>query len=99
MATENYMALCNRCHMAARSGMTLCPLCKVGYLRPGREMCWMCFKKTDEGREVAKLYEKVSHIHPWCGKSFEVERRWLELTEDPLTCCMEIARDVRRLLT
>jgi hypothetical protein len=25
------------------------------------------------------------------GKTLEeIERRWLELTEDPLTCCMEI---------
>lgn len=92
LATDNYVALCNRCHMAARSGMTLCPRCKVGYMRPGREMCWMCFKKTDEGREVARLYEKVAFTHPWCGSSFEVERRWLSLAEDPLTFCMEMCK-------
>jgi len=89
-AIENYMALCNRCHMAARNGLVLCPVCRHGYMRPGRDMCWECFKKTDEGKEVAKRYELQAYIHPWCGKRFEIIRQWWGVLAEPRTCCVEV---------
>ena len=87
---ENYMALCSRCHMAARNGYILCPICRHGYMRSGREMCWGCFKKTDEGKEVAKRYELQDYVHPWCGRRFEIMRQWWEILTEPRTCCVEV---------
>jgi ribosomal protein L37AE/L43A len=87
---ENYIVLCSRCHMAARNGLTLCPVCHHGYRRPGREMCWECFKKTERGSEIAKLYEKEEMTHPWCGKKFSIEKRWLQLLSEPGIICEEI---------
>jgi ribosomal protein S27AE len=90
LSTGSFIALCNRCHMAARSGLVLCPVCRHGYKRQGRSMCWGCFKETAEGKEIAKRYEKQELKHPWCGRIFSVEGQWLELLSEPLTCCSEL---------
>lgn len=87
---ENYTVLCRRCHMASRCGLTLCPICHHGYRRAGREMCWECFKKTEKGREIARQYEKEEITHPWCGKRFSIEKRWVELLSEPRIICEEV---------
>jgi len=87
---ENYAALCRRCHMASRSGFILCPVCKKGYARQGREMCWACFKKTEKGMEIALQYEKEPLKHPWCGKEFMIEHRWIGLFSEPAVLCVEM---------
>ncbi len=88
------IALCKRCHFARQKGMTLCPACGRGYRRAGNEFCWECFKKTEKGMEVAKMYELVAYDHPWCRKKFGVERRFIDLLSDPEVCCRELCNDI-----
>lgn len=90
MDPENYVAMCRRCHMAARGGLVLCPVCRKGYMREGRDMCWTCFTKTEKGKEVARMFEKETVHHPWCGKDFAIERRWLDILSEPSVLCIEI---------
>ena len=86
----NCIVLCRRCHFARLRGLVLCPLCKTNYRRPNNETCWECFKKTERGKEVAKRFEPLAYMHPWCGKSFEIERQFWDLAADPEVCCLEI---------
>ncbi|GEM_PF-1189838 len=88
------IVLCKRCHFARQKGMTLCPSCGKGYRRASYDLCWECFKKTEEGKEVAKRYELVAYEHPWCQKKFGLERRFLELLNEPEVCCRELCKDL-----
>lgn len=91
---EQCIVLCKRCHFARQKGMTLCPSCGKNYRRAGNELCWECFKKTDRGREIARMYELVAYEHPWCKKKFGIERKFLGLLSDPTVCCQELCNDI-----
>jgi len=87
---ENCIVLCRRCQFARYRGLALCPACRKGYRRPGNEMCWNCFSKTERGAEVAKRYEVVTIKHSWCGNEFKVERQFVEIASDPGVVCAEL---------
>ena len=88
--------LCGRCHYAYHKGLTLCPACRTRYKKRSYEMCWECFTKTEEGKRVlerrqeeAEAAKPVPYTHPWCGKTFMIEKRWWETEANPGMCCIE----------
>ncbi len=91
---EECIVLCKRCHFARQKGLTLCPSCGKNYRRAGNDLCWECFKKTDRGKEIARMYELVAYEHPWCKKKFGIERKFLDLLSDPTVCCQELCSDI-----
>ena len=44
LATDT-VTICQRCHFAVEQGMSLCPKCKKGYMRPPNTECWRCRQK------------------------------------------------------
>ena len=95
MADEEYrsfkdvMILCNRCHYAKEKGMVLCEVCKRRYHKPKYGKCWECFQKTKDGQEVANLNKPLAYTHPWCGKAFQILRKYWNIEANPQTCCIE----------
>ena len=87
---QDCIVLCRRCHFARQKNLVLCPICKEKYKHPGNEMGWECFKKTDKGKEVARRFELIHYSHPWCQKTFEIEKQFWDLAADPEVCCLEL---------
>jgi len=63
-------------------------------------MCWECFKKTEKGQRVSKGLETkkweremLPYKHPWCDKTFLIERQWWNMEAEPQMCCIECCGD------
>lgn len=45
--------MCNICHLMARKNLVLCPVCRRGYMAPGKDHCKKC--ETTEEREEREI--------------------------------------------
>lgn len=89
MSLEGVLILCKKCHLAYDKSMVLCTVCRKAHHDPKYEMCWYCFSKTGIGQKIKSQQELLAFVHPWCGKTFKIERQWWDMEADPETCCME----------
>ena len=89
MSFEDVMILCKKCHFAYDKGMVLCDVCRKAHHEPKYDMCWFCFSKTETGHKIKSQRELLDFIHPWCGKTFKIERQWWDIESDPEMCCIE----------
>ena len=89
--------MCRKCHYAREKGMVLCKLCRKNYHYTKYEKCFDCFAKTSYGAKLIEarkdlFYDKSkteTYGHPWCGKAFEIEKKWWEVEASPNMCCLE----------
>jgi hypothetical protein len=81
--------LCKRCHFAQEKGLILCKKCKEQYHKPRHQMCWKCFNKTPMGKRIAREKKLRIYTHPWCGKTFKIERQYWEIVAKPHSCCFD----------
>jgi hypothetical protein len=92
-AFENVTVLCKKCNFARLKGLILCKECGEKYHKPNYNTCFNCFSKTEKGQKIAKEREKLPYEHPWCQKTFFIERRWWEFEARPLSCCIEHCKE------
>jgi len=85
---KDAIVLCMRCHYAKEKGWVLCEICRKKFHKPMYEQCWECYKKIEEGQGT-KQYE-LPYVHPWCGKTFLINREWWEIAAVPEQCCISV---------
>ncbi|MCW4031595.1 MAG: hypothetical protein NWE80_04445 [Candidatus Bathyarchaeota archaeon] len=92
--------MCRKCHYAREKGMVLCKLCQKNYHYKKYEKCFDCFAKTSYGAKLIEarkdlFYDKSKteayslYRHPWCDKTFEIERDCWEVEASLNMCCLE----------
>jgi hypothetical protein len=66
--------MCRSCHRAGHRGLTLCPVCREHYKKPGFKTCWHCRSLDQkEASEVAKI--KRNNLRKKLEK--ESREKWL----------------------
>lgn len=92
---DDCVVLCNRCHLALHKGMKLCSICKEKYHKAHYSMCWDCFGKTPQGKNVLAKKEQEEYedqileiTNPLCGKKHYAPR-WKMEFEGTFHLCHE----------